>query len=532
MNANVDLSELAIERAEPPAPARPRPHLMTRYVLPLALLLGFAALVVWSLRDVLRPPLEVEVIKVMEDRAEVQPVGTPLFKAAGWIEPRPTAIRVAALAPGVVEDLLVVEDQAVTAGQPIAELIKEDSELRLQHARAAYDLRTANVKIAAARLAAAETRYEVPSHLEAPLAAAKAQWAKIETDLANLPHQRKRAEADLVYNRNNYESKKQAGTAVAARELDQAKSLFDSSLALVAELRAREASLLQEKQALETRVEALEDLLDMKPDEKQAVDEAKAQLAANQALAEQARVAVDEAELRLSRMTIRAPTDGRVLALNATPGTRVASGAVKSSHTDDTTVVTMYRPQSLQVRVDVRFEDLPRVQVEQPVTIESPAVAAPLSGRVLFISSRADIQKNTLEVKVDIEDPPSVFKPEMLVDVTFLAPPVTRPAGLSASEQAMRIYVPRRLIRQEGGETIVWVADVSDGVARRTPVETGVRAGELVEVTTGLTVASRLITTPPAELRDGRSIRIIGESNEEFVSASNPLAAAMPQQEQ
>ena len=43
-------------------------------------------------------------------------------------------------------------------------------------------------------------------------------------------------------------------------------------------------------------------------------------------------------------------------------------------------------------------------------------------GTVLFISSEADIQKNTLQVKVAIPDPPDVFKPEMLVDVTFLAP--------------------------------------------------------------------------------------------------------------
>ena len=55
---------------------------------------------------------------------------------------------------------------------------------------------------------------------------------------------------------------------------------------------------------------------------------------------------------------------------------------------------------------DVRFEDVPRVRLGQAVQIRSPAVAEPLVGNVLFVSSLADIQKNTLQVKVEIESPP------------------------------------------------------------------------------------------------------------------------------
>ena len=89
---------------------------------------------------------------------------------------------------------------------------------------------------------------------------------------------------------------------------------------------------------------------------------------------------------------------------------------------DSSTVVTLYRPDSLQVRVDVRYENLAQVRLGQPVRIASPALENELSGKVLFVSSLADIQKNTLQVKVEMDTPPSVFKPEMLVDVTFLAP--------------------------------------------------------------------------------------------------------------
>ncbi len=122
-------------------------------------------------------------------------------------------------------------------------------------------------------------------------------------------------------------------------------------------------------------------------------------------------------------MTIVAPVDGRIFRLIGHPGTRIGSGMTQMAGHDGSTIVTMYRPEMLQVRVDTRFEDIPKVSLQQPVEIDNPALASPLTGRVLFISSEADIQKNTLQVKVEIPNPPAVFKPEMLVDVTFLAPP-------------------------------------------------------------------------------------------------------------
>ena len=120
----VDLRQLAIDRGDSAKPkVRVGHHVLTRYVLPASLIVGFMALMAWAARDIVFPPHPVTVIPVFATQAEVQREGTPLFRAAGWIEPRPTPIRVAALSSGVVEQLLVVEDQPVTSGEPIAELV-------------------------------------------------------------------------------------------------------------------------------------------------------------------------------------------------------------------------------------------------------------------------------------------------------------------------------------------------------------------------------------------------------------------------
>ena len=188
MSNDVDLRELAIDRGgTEQSSIKTRRHVLTRYVLPMVLIVGLLSLMAWASRDLMFPPQPVTVVPVFSTTAEVRQEGTPLFKAAGWIEPRPTPIRVAALAPGVVEKLLVVEDQPVKMGEPIAELVKDDAKLVHDRALADFELRQAELDEANAAYRAAETRFKQPVHLEAALGEANASLAKIETALKNLP---------------------------------------------------------------------------------------------------------------------------------------------------------------------------------------------------------------------------------------------------------------------------------------------------------------------------------------------------------
>jgi len=511
MPSSVDLRELAVDRPATGSGVRQRRHLVTRYVLPAALVAGFLGLIVWASWDWLLPPTPVTVTPVISTVSEIQQEGAPLFKAAGWIEPRPTPVRVAALAPGVVEELLVVEDQAVKAGDPIAKLVKDDAQLEYERALADQQLRRAELEEAKSQLKAAITRFKQPVHLQALLQQAQAALAKIDTQLNNLPFELQRAVAAEEAARINHRGKMESRDVIAGNLIEIAKSQWESSQALVKELQNRKASYEQERAALAANRAALKTQLELLADETQAKEGAAAQVGAAEARLEQARVVVAQAQLQLHRMTVTAPVDGRIFRLFAHPGARIGSGNMRMSDSDGSTVVTMYRPSMLQVRVDVRFEDIPQVQLNQPVEIDNPALPRPLIGSVLFVSSEADIQKNTLQVKVAIPDPPSVFKPEMLVDVTFLAPPT--PDRPDEPTKRRKIYAPQRLVQQAESGQFVWVADQSAGTAQKTNVQTGVTAGELVEITSGLTMTSRLITQGATGLQDGDRITITGEQN-------------------
>ncbi|MCI0333534.1 MAG: efflux RND transporter periplasmic adaptor subunit [Planctomycetes bacterium] len=522
MSAEVDIKQLAIVRDEDAPLKHRRRHLVSRYLVPGSLVIGFASLMAWASRDMLAPPHDVWVVPVLASQSTVQSEGTPLFQAAGWIESRPTPIRVAALAPSVVERLLVVEDQLVKAGEPIAELVKQDAQLAYDRAMASLELREAEVDEMKAGLAAAKTRLEQPVHLRAALSEADAALAEVTTQQKNLPFATRRAEAELEFAIGNYERKRAAGNAVSGRDLNEAKSARDVAQALVEELRNRADSLAKQESALTQRRDALATQLDLLADEQQAKGEYEAKCRAANARVEQARVALAEAKLRLERMTVRAPVDGRVYQLVAYPGTTLTGGMGLVPNADGSTVVTLYQPNMMQVRVDARFEDIPKVTLGQPVRINNPALAAPIAGKVLFVSSVANIQKNTLQVKVAIDSPASVLKPEMLVDVTFLAPKAAD--QVAHSPEDIRLYLPQQVIQQGEDGPFVWLADMSDRVARRTPVATGSSAtGGLVEVSgAGLTVASRVIARGYDNLGDGDRIRVVTEDNGSSATAPQP----------
>lgn len=509
MPAQVDLKRLAVDRGPSAArSAAPPARIWSRSVLPAALVAGFLAVIAWAARDSFLPAHRVTVMPVIFSETTVQTEGAPLFKAAGWVEPRPTAVQVTALAEGVVEELLVIEGQRVQKGQEVARLIARDAELALAEAKAEVELREAELKGVQATLAAAETSLANPVELQADLAEAEAMLERALSELATLPLQIQAAEAQYLVARQDYEGKRDAGDAVAGRALQRAKSEHDAASAMLDELRKKQPRVKRETEAQQRRRDALQKQLELKTDENRAVAEAKAAVEIAKVRVHHANIAADQAQLRFDRMIVRAPCDGVVLALVAPPGKRVM-GQAAVGEPEASTVVTLYDSKRLQVRARVYLDDVPKVQPGQRVQIDTPAAGKQLTGEVLAITSLADIQTNSLQVKVTIDDPPDRVKPEMLVSVTFLAPKSDAPD--TSKSQKMRIFVPRSLVESGEHGNAVWIADLSAGVARYKSVQLGAALpGDLVEVE-GLTPADKLIVGGREAVTDGARIRVTGE---------------------
>ncbi len=501
MSAGVDLRALA---RGAPAPEAPRRNWLALVALPALLLAGFAALAAFALRGVFSPPRPVTVVPVMAVRgASAEAEGTPLFRAAGWAEPSPVPILVTALAEGVVEQLLAAEGQDVPRGHVVAILVKEDADLALASAEADLAQREAELLGARAANTAAAERLKHPLHLRADLADARAALARAEAELEALPSRLLAAEARHNAARKAYDRLSAAGGSVVSEaSVTKAKGDLDTSSAELAEMQARRKRLPDEAAALRQRREALAGRLEKLTDERRAAAEAAAAEAAAKARVKQAEAARNAAKLRLARMEVRAPMAGRVLSLVARQGSRLTGLAPGSLH-DTSTVLTMYDPARIQVRVDVRLEDVPRLLTGMKAKIETASLGGTvLDGEVTRVTAQADIQKNTLSVKVAVTSPPGPLRPDMLCQVTFLAPP---PVGKPAAD-TVRLLIPRSLAADQ-----VWVADQASGVARQRSVKLGRPSGDLVEVLSGLSPTDKLIAAGRDGLRDGDRIAVTGE---------------------
>ncbi len=241
-------------------------------------------------------------------------------------------------------------------------------------------------------------------------------------------------------------------------------------------------------------------------------DAARARVASVGARVASAVVEQSRARLRLDRTSVRAATGGVVLSGIVEPGSNLMG---------DRVVVRLYDPSRLQVRADVPLSDATKVHEGMEAEVRSEADPSKVwRGRVTRGVHEADLQRNTVQYKVEIEDASGRLRPEMLVRVRFLGsegPEGVGGAG-SGSAGAGVVVVSVGAVRERNGSRasvlVVEVSARSGARAVRREVTLGADAGEgLVEVVSGLRAGDRVIVGGVAS--EGRRVRITGEDLDE-----------------
>jgi RND family efflux transporter MFP subunit len=506
-NPNADLGALTVSRTGPVrSDIRLPRRWASRIVVPGVLLAGFTALVLWASWDLVTPPVPVRVVPVVVRTGAVESVGQELFKANGWVEPRPLPIDVPVQTEGMyrVREVLVNPGERVTAGQLL---------VRLDDTRAALDLEAAE-KRHAKRLAAAKAARADAGKAEVAVTNAEAAVALVkvegEADVNTFAAELARAEtgvkaAELAITVEEDLVRSKAVTSdlkvrQARQALEVARADRDAAAARLG--KARTGTEVRVKQAGLARAAAAAD---------HASVLARAEEAAQEAA--DAEVAVRLARLELSRTRIEAPLDGVVMALNVRAGTVVGGKGTFPEHKD--AIVTLYDPKRLQVRVEVPVGKFALVRPGQPAEVEVEDVlpGKRIPGTVLYDTHLANVARNSVPVKVALpDDPPPELRPEMIASVRFRALPE---AGRPKAEATRRLAVPRRLLVTEGEQVRVWVVDPLAGRADLRAVELAPgekdRPGETAEVVGGLNPTDKLIGTGREGLRPGQRVRVVGE---------------------
>lgn len=271
------------------------------------------------------------------------------------------------------------------------------------------------------------------------------------------------------------------------------------------------------------------------------VDLARAALAAAEAALEIGRAEIRTAELALERTRVRSPIGGVVMARLVEPGVRISMNADAPRPGRESAmngaIVRLYDPANLQVRVDVPLADAGLVGPDAPAEITTEALPGRvLRGRVIRTVHEADIQRNTVQFKVGIDDPDPVLKPEMLTRVRLFGRAragggAAAPDGSTPGDAAATVWADARgLSSRAEGPARAWV--VRPRAAGATFTQSSAAAGSVgiaairevriagpardgyVPVSDGLRPGDRLIIDPPPDLRDESPVRIIGEAEE------------------
>jgi RND family efflux transporter MFP subunit len=437
--------------------------------------------------------------------------GHAAVQAPGWIEPDPFPAYVPALAEGVVSEVLVLEGQRVEAGQTVARLIDADARLTLARADAELSLADTEVESARAELQAAQAEWDNPVERTRAIAVAQAAAAETRADLARHDAEvlAEQAEVQEVRDEHDRLSKSSELLAAASGEFARVKlRLAAKEQAVQATMSHRavlEATLLQRQADLAAATEAFR----LRISERKALDSAKAALRRAESHLAQDKAMRDEAALRLSRMEVTSPVSGIVMMRMVDPGSRIMliSDDPHASH-----IARLYDPAKLQVRVDIPLAEASRVGIGQRAEITTEAVPDQVfRGVVTRRVDEANIQKNTVQVKVSIESPSSILRPEMLARVKFFGADLGGAVGAVPSS-GTRLFAPRGALLETAGGVCAWVVDrrTERATLRRVTV-TGAAIDDWVEVADGLRLGDRIIMTGLDRLSEGERVRVLGE---------------------
>ena len=367
-----------------------------------------------------------------EETETVQPIPIKAVTALGRIEPQGKMIRLAPspdLGGAKIAKLLVEEGDRVTEGETIALLDN------YRRASAALELARQEVKVAEADLeivkagakkgdinARSASLKRVEAQLQGEIAADKAELARLQAQLRTETLEKQAASDRFEAELRNAESEFKRYQALAKEgvisesELDTRRLAVDRAKTAVAEAQAgynrtldtlqqqinqAKAIARQNKNTLQEQILEAEATLDSVTEVRE-VDISKAQAGVNRAIA-----ALRQAEEDLELTSVKAPSDGQIIKINAYPGEVV----------DESGVVEFARTNKMMVVAEVYESDISKVKVGQTASIrsETGAFENEIIGKVSQIGLKigkqdvlstdpaADVDSRVVEVEIYLD---------------------------------------------------------------------------------------------------------------------------------
>lgn len=155
----------------------------------------------------------------------------------------------------------------------------------------------------------------------------------------------------------------------------------------------------------------------------------------------------------------------------------------------------------LEIVVNISERFISQVKVGQKAEIRSEAYPDKVFEAVVkTLNPVVNPVTRSMEVRLALLTGAGDIKPGMFVDVK-----------LSVAESKDTVLINSKAIINRNNKEIVYVA--LEGVARERVISTGIRSGEIVEVTEGLSEGEKIVTAGKSLLSDSMKVKIVGEES-------------------
>jgi RND family efflux transporter MFP subunit len=202
-----------------------------------------------------------------------------------------------------------------------------------------------------------------------------------------------------------------------------------------------------------------------------------------------ARYDFENAQVRLSKMSIVAPFGGVIVDLPYfTQGTRITSGQA---------MVTLMNYEKMYLDINLPEKSISEVQTGQEVIVTNYTIAEDtLKGVVSELSPAVSTETRTFKGKLLIENPDLKLRPGMFVK-----------SDIVVARRDSAIVIPKSIIMSSNRGKVVFVVDQSTARERR--ITLGIENQDYAEVIAGLKENERLVIKGYETLRNDSKVKVI-----------------------
>lgn len=228
---------------------------------------------------------------------------------------------------------------------------------------------------------------------------------------------------------------------------------------------------------------------------KQTLDYAITDLSNAEAQVASARAALTTAETNLNRSVIKAPFSGVVGISQVRQGALVAAGSTLLN------TVSSLNPMTVEFSINEKdisyFVELQKSAKgsDSLISIRLPdGNHYPSFGTIATVDRAVDPQTGTLRIRAQFDNPEGKLRAGMNVAVQVLN-----------KVEAPQLVIPYKAVQEQLGETIVYIV-LPDSTVEQRGVKTGIKTGQHIVITDGLSEGDIVVTEGLLNLRNGVKI--------------------------